>query len=196
MTSTFQTRFKPLLLAGLLAAAGFSAFAQTPPAAPADGQPRAHRGMGRDQRDPAKMQEFMAKRAADLKARLKIEPSQEGAWTAFTTAMKPPADMRQRREAVRAEMAKLSTPERIDRMKALRAQRDAEMDKRAQATKDFSLRHAVVRRVENLGRTIVSGSLKDAGYAGQPFVGFECRDVFQQDRFWEQSDSKFDELED
>ena len=37
----------------------------------------------------------------------------------------------------RGEFAKLTTPERIDRMRALRAQRNAEMDKRMDATKGF-----------------------------------------------------------
>mgnify|MGYP000387936472 CR=1 FL=1 len=37
----------------------------------------------------------------------------------------------------RAAMAKLSTPERIDQMQALHAQRDAEMKKRGDATKTF-----------------------------------------------------------
>ena len=141
MSSTFKTRFSPLLLAGLLATAGFSALAQTTPANPADVAPKAQRGMGggmgHGQRDPAKMQQMMEKRQADLKTSLKIEPAQEGAWTAYTTAHKPPADMAKRRDAMRASMEKLSTPERIEQMKTMRAQRDAEMDKRAQATKDF-----------------------------------------------------------
>ncbi len=141
MSSTFKTRFSPLLLAGLLATAGFSALAQTTPANPADSAPKAQRGMGggmgHGQRDPAHMQQMMEKRQADLKASLKIEPAQEAAWTAFTTAMKPPADMAQRRDAMRASMEKLSTPERIDHMKAMRTQRDAEMAKREQAVKDF-----------------------------------------------------------
>ena len=141
MSSTFKTRLTPLLLAGLMATAGFSALAQTTPSTPADSAPKAQRGMGggmgHGQRDPAAMRQMMEKRQADLKASLKIEPAQEGAWTAYTAAHKPPADRAQRGEALRADMGKLSTPERIDKMKALRATRDAEMDKRAQATKDF-----------------------------------------------------------
>ncbi len=141
MKSAFNTALKPLLLASLIAACGFSALAQTTPAAtPAPGasQPGAQRGMmHRDQMDPAKMQERMAKRQAELKDKLKITAAQEGAWTSFTTAMKPPADMGKRRADMRAEMEKLSTPERIDKMKALRSQRDAEMDKRADAVKTF-----------------------------------------------------------
>ena len=148
MTNTFQTRVKPLLtatlLAGLLAASGFSALAQSaPPATPGatPTQPQAHRGMRHDQREramsPERMQQHMARRTADLKARLKIEPAQESAWTTFTEAMKPPADMMQRRDAIRAEMQKLTTPERIDRMRALRTERQARMDKRGDAVKTF-----------------------------------------------------------
>jgi len=143
MTSTFKTRVKPLLLASLLATSSLFAMAQnaTPAAGPQDGQPKAQRGMMHNDRmgqmDPAKMQEFMAKRQAALKARLKIEASQEGAWTSFTSAMKPPADLAKRRGEMRAEMQKLSTPERIDKMKALRAERDSFMDKRADAVKTF-----------------------------------------------------------
>jgi Spy/CpxP family protein refolding chaperone len=41
------------------------------------------------------------------------------------------------RQNMHDEMAKLSTPERIDRMNTLKAQHDAEMAKRQQATKAF-----------------------------------------------------------
>jgi Spy/CpxP family protein refolding chaperone len=37
----------------------------------------------------------------------------------------------------RAEFARLTTPERIDRMRAMRSERIAEMDKRGDATKTF-----------------------------------------------------------
>lgn len=115
-----------LVAAALLAAFGGSAIAQTPPTAPQE------RGM---RHDPAKMQERMAKRQAELKAKLQITAAQEGAWSAFTSAMKPPADRPARPD--RAEFAKLTTPERIDRMQAMKARRDAEMAKRADATKTF-----------------------------------------------------------
>ncbi len=135
-----------LLLAGLLATVGASAMAEGPtttaPAASARqaGPHGGHHMMG--QHDPAKMQAWMAKRQAELKAKLKITPAQEGAWTAFTAAMQPPARMGDRPGAEqRAEYAKLSTPERIDKMRAMRTQRmtdmNAAMDKRGDATKTF-----------------------------------------------------------
>lgn len=126
---------KSLVVAGLLATAGFATYAQGPGGmGMMDGDGR----MGR--MDPAKMEQMVAKRAADLKAKLKITPAQESAWTSFTTAMKPPANVQQNR-VDRAELDKLTTPERIDKMRALRAERTAEMnaamDKRDEATKTF-----------------------------------------------------------
>ena len=138
-----------LVLAGLLATVGMGAVAQqaTPTsapavaasAAPADAKPAGHH-TGR--RDPARMQAWIAKRQAELKTKLAITPAQEGAWTAYTAAMQPPAIRHQRMTPEqRAEIGKLPTPERIDRMRALRTQHMAEMtaamDKRADATKAF-----------------------------------------------------------
>ena len=145
-----------LILASVLATAGVGAIAQGTDAAPAALQsgmsaPNAqnampHRGEHRmDRHDPAQMQAWMAKRQAELKARLKITPAQEGVWTTFTASMQPPARMMggepRHMAAQRAELDTLSTPERIDKMKALRTQRMsemyAEMDKRGDATKAF-----------------------------------------------------------
>lgn len=135
--------FKPLLLAGLLATAGFSVLAQPAGDYPCmmDGAGSMHGNMGyghMGNRDGSRMQSHMDKRNAALKARLKLTPAQESAWTNYTAAMKLPADMMGQR-ADYAELAKLPTPERIDKMKALRTQRMSEMsaamDKHADATK-------------------------------------------------------------
>ncbi|OGA99538.1 MAG: hypothetical protein A3E79_06260 [Burkholderiales bacterium RIFCSPHIGHO2_12_FULL_61_11] len=136
-----------LLVAGLLAAAGTTATAQGMPAAPVAGPAAAgmHAGKSGDRmmghRDPAKRQARMLKRQAELKATLKITPAQEAAWTSFTASMQPPARNARPTPEQRAEFAKLSTPERIDKMRALRTQRMAErsaaMDQRGEATKTF-----------------------------------------------------------
>jgi hypothetical protein len=132
--------YQHAIAAALLSGLGLVAVAQTPPAAPAGGPgagaPQGMHGMreGRGHRDPAKMQERMAKRQAELKQKLAITPQQEPAWNTWTAAMKPPANLQRPN---REEIAKLSTPERIDRMRALRTARMAEMDKRADATKAF-----------------------------------------------------------
>ena len=92
----------------------------------------------RQGRDPARMQERQQKRMHQrmdqLKVQLKLAPAQEGAWTAFTQTMQPKMQpMRNQRE----EMAALTTPERIDRMRALRSERMAEADRRGEAAKTF-----------------------------------------------------------
>lgn len=127
--------FKPLLIAALIAGAAVTATAQSmggPEGAP----------MGHHRMDPAKMQAMVAKREADLKARLKLSPAQEPAWNSFVASMQPPADMAQRmnpenRRKMREEMAALTTPERLNRMEAMKAQHDAEMAKRHAATRAF-----------------------------------------------------------
>ncbi|MDB5850737.1 MAG: hypothetical protein JWP29_4489 [Rhodoferax sp.] len=143
MRSTSNFSFKNLVLAGMLATAGLAASAQgVAPAAPATppamadkaGTPHGAPGDRMGRHDPAKMQQAMAKRAAELKAKLKLTPAQEPAWTTFTTSMQPPAP---HARMERGDMAKLTTPERIDKMRAMRVQRDAEMDKRADAAKTF-----------------------------------------------------------
>ncbi len=126
---------KRMMAAGLLACVGFAAFAQTPPAAPQPGAKPPVHGERMGRHDPAKFAEHMAKRQADLKAKLKITPAQEGAWSTFTASMQPPANRPPRPS--REEFAKLTTPERIDRMQAMKADRDARMAQRATATKTF-----------------------------------------------------------
>ena len=146
------TVFKPLksvntlILAGIMAAASLAAVAQTAtPAAPATASAPAKAGHhGKHRHDPAKMQARIAKHQAELKAKLAITPAQEGAWSAYTTALQPQARhaaQRPDRAAMRAEFEKLTTPQRIDKMNALRTQRMTEMNaamtKRGDATKSF-----------------------------------------------------------
>ncbi len=136
-----KSTFKPLLLAALLAGTGLAASAQG--MGPGGGMQHEGKMMqrGGDHQmgamDPARMQAMMERRHAKLKATLKITADQEGAWTSFTNAMKPSPDAMKRRMEMRAEMDKLTTPERIDKMRTMRAERDATMDKRADAVKAF-----------------------------------------------------------
>jgi len=134
-----KTNLKLSLIAGLLAVTG-AVYAQMPVGGqgdPAMGMQHGHMG----NMDPARMQAMMEKHDAMLKAQLKLTPAQEGAWTAFVEARKPaaaPADM-QRPDPI--EMAKLTTPERLDKMKALREERmktmTAAMAKHDEATRAF-----------------------------------------------------------
>nr|WP_315427066.1 Spy/CpxP family protein refolding chaperone [uncultured Albidiferax sp.] len=126
--ASIRTSIQGLVLTGLLAGLGQAAMAQSPAAPP----PTPAERMAK--LDPAKMQAHMLKRQAELKAKLKITAAQEAAWTTFTASMQPPAHGPR---PDRAEFDKLSTPERIDKMRAMRTERDAEMDKRGDATKAF-----------------------------------------------------------
>jgi protein CpxP len=127
---------KQLIAALMLAGLGLAAVAQTPAPPPAgSGRPGQER---MERHDPARMQQFMQQRRAQKLARLKdtlqITPQQEGAWTAWTGAMQPPANWKR---PDRAELARLPTPERIDRMRAMQAERAARMERRGEATKAF-----------------------------------------------------------
>jgi hypothetical protein len=127
--------FKTLALVVALGAASLAAIAQ-----PMGGHDEMM-GQGRQGRmDPAKMEAMMAKRADALKEQLKLTPEQQPAWNAFVAAMKPDANAKPQHPS-REELDKLTTPERIDKMRALRDQHHtamlAAMDKRDQATKTF-----------------------------------------------------------
>lgn len=127
---------KHLTTCALLAGLATAAFAQTTPATPATpaapAAERQHRHHGK--LDPAQRAERMHARMAELKQKLQIKPGQEAAWSSFTTAMQPSAHgPRVDREA----LARMNTPDRIDQMRSLREQRNAEMDRRAEATKAF-----------------------------------------------------------
>lgn len=126
--------FKKALLSSLLLGSGFLASAQGMNG-PMEGP--GHEGMraGMHRPDPAKMQEMVTKHLAALKTKLQITPAQEGAWATFSAAMQPPAKPVARPDW--NEMQKLAVPERLDKMRAMRAQRQAQIDKRDDAIKAF-----------------------------------------------------------
>jgi len=129
---------KPLLLSVLLASAGMTAIAQAPATGGmAMGGARAHGHM-----DPARMQQRMAAHMAELKTKLNLSSAQEGAWTQYLAALQPPADGgkkmgREERQKMREEWKTMTTPQRIERMNAMKAERDAQMRKRTDATLAF-----------------------------------------------------------
>lgn len=136
---------KPILVAAVLATAGFSAFSSGSQGAGVEGGGMMghsmHEGEGRmGHMSSEKMKARMAKHQADLKNALKITASQESAWSSFTSSMAPPAGTKVQRPT-REDMAKLTTPERLDKMKAMRTEYHAvmslAMDQRAEATKTF-----------------------------------------------------------
>lgn len=70
----------------------------------------------------------------ELKAKLNLKSTQEPAWNTFTQSMQHPARMAR---PERASVEKMTTPERLDMMQAMKAQRDAHMQQRADVTKTF-----------------------------------------------------------
>lgn len=104
------------------------------PAAHAQGM-----GMGMGKHDPAQMQTRMTQRLAKLKNKLNITPAQEAAWTSYADALKPMP--RAAMSSSRAELNKLTMPERLDRMRALHTEhmtaKTAQMAQYADATKAF-----------------------------------------------------------
>lgn len=121
----------PLILASLLAALSGSALAHMN----GDG-PSGHEGHGaRMEKMREHRSQHHQKRLAELQARLQLQPPQEAAWTTFSQAMQPPATPATRME--HSALEKLPTPERIDQMQALHAQRQTQMKQRGEAIKAF-----------------------------------------------------------
>lgn len=121
--------FKRIVLASSLAALSAAAMAQTPPAPPAPAEAQARHAREHARHDPAQRQ---AKREARLKQALQITPAQEPAWNVFTASMLPEARKPERMD--RKALRDMTTPQRIDHMRARNAERTAAMERRAEAT--------------------------------------------------------------
>jgi Spy/CpxP family protein refolding chaperone len=121
-------KLSTLALAGALALTGATASLAQP--APAD-----RPGAVRMQRpDPAQRIE---RRAEHLRAALQLRPEQDAALRAFVETQRPPQGARQRMRGQRHEMAQATTPQRLERQRERMAERQAQFDRRAQATLRF-----------------------------------------------------------
>lgn len=76
-----------------------------------------------------------AERQAALKAALQLTPAQEAAWQRFATATQPPSPRDAPHRSPSADG--LTTPERLDRMEAFRAERERAMTERHAAIRAF-----------------------------------------------------------
>lgn len=85
----------------------------------------------------AKMQDRMAQHQAQLKQKLELSEAQQPAWNMFIASMKMGERPAHAGDSNRAEMQKMTTPERIAKMRAQRAERHAEAEKRADAALAF-----------------------------------------------------------
>ena len=131
---TRSTIFKPLALGAAILTAGFAVQAQAQPGPGAQAGQRAGVEGRMAKHDPAEM---AARRTEHLRTALQLKPDQDAALKAFIDATTPSAGRRAEMKQRHQEMAKLTTPERLDRMKAMMAEHQAMFDKRAAATKRF-----------------------------------------------------------
>lgn len=131
--------FRPAALGAsilILAAAGV-AVAQPAPPAPAPGMMGGMHDMGGHDMSAADRAAMLQRHAQRLRDVLQLTPAQEPALQTFLAAMKPPEGMAGRMRAEHEAMAKLTTPQRLDRMKALMAEHQARMDQHIAAVKAF-----------------------------------------------------------
>lgn len=89
------------------------------------------------QKNQAERMEQRAKHLAGLKAKLNLTAQQDTAWNAFTATRQGPMRPMGDRQAMQAEFAKMTTPQRMDKMLEMSEMRRAKMVERAQATKAF-----------------------------------------------------------
>lgn len=85
----------------------------------------------------ARMAERHQQRMEQLKTRLQLSPEQEPAWRAFQARMTPPQRQDYGQRGERPDFAAMSTPQRIERMKAWQAQRQTAQEQRMDATLAF-----------------------------------------------------------
>ena len=121
--------------ATLLAWGGVGAIAAPAADAPADAAqaPAVQQRMHGKHMSQEQWQQRRAQRAEQLKQKLQLSDAQLPDWDTFQKAMQPQAHA----HLDRAEMQKLTAPERVDRMRTLREQRVAAADQRGAAVKSF-----------------------------------------------------------
>lgn len=144
--SIFSRRaFAVTAAATAITALSFSAIAQGvgAPAQPAPAASAAKPQVQPPRHDPQhhaqrmeRLQQRLAEQQSRLKDSLQLQPEQEAAWNQFVEKTKPatrPAGERLGRE----DWAKLSTPQRLDRLDAMKAERDRQLSQRHDAIRQF-----------------------------------------------------------
>ena len=129
---------KHLLIGTTLGVMALGAIATEGKSSPDDKPRHAHQSStGHHKKmDPAKFQEKVAKRQADLREKLNLSAAQEPAWNAYIASVTPPArDKAQMAE--RAKQEKLNAPQRMERSLQHLKQAEAHMTKRLDALKTF-----------------------------------------------------------
>lgn len=141
MKTLFVRRTAATVLATTIVGLSLTALAQNMPAPPAAAQPPAALKAERpDAQRHAEHQQHMLQRLAEhqarLKASLQLTPQQEPAWNAFVARTQPPQRPAQA-PIDREAWQRLSTPQRLDRMDAMKAERDRALAQRHEAIRSF-----------------------------------------------------------
>lgn len=155
---------RSLIVAAILAGiAGVSATAIAQGAGPQAGQPAQRMEQMHKQHT-----QRHAEHQTQLKAALKITASQEAAWNAYVagTAPNPPASAP---GMTKEDWSKLTTPQRLEKMQAHRAERDAVMSKRIDAVKTFYA--ALTPEQQKVFDTQAHGGFHRAGMKGEHRMG-------------------------
>jgi protein CpxP len=124
-------KLSSIALVAALSLAGGASFAQ--PAAPPASGPHAE-GHHWQRPDPAQMAE---RHAQHLRDALQLRPDQEPALRALIAAMQPPPGAMDKMREAHEAGAKLTTPERLDRMQAMMAEHEARFREHVDAIKRF-----------------------------------------------------------
>lgn len=124
-----------------------------------------------EERRAQRMEQMMKRHAeqqAQLKSALKLSASQEAAWNAYVagTAPNPPATPP---GMAREDWSQLTTPQRLDKMQAFRAERDAVMSKRIEAVKTFYA--ALTPEQQKVFDTQAQAGFHRAGMKGERGMG-------------------------
>ena len=134
--------YKLLFIAQLVLAAGLStnALAQNQGVPSPKGQmssPDKPTHLSEEQKSQiqARRAEHRAKRLQELKVFLQLQGNQEAAWSSFYAVMQKPMVKAERLKP--EELEKLSTPERIEKIMVVKAERDSQFNQRMSAIKTF-----------------------------------------------------------
>lgn len=129
--TTFRKRLLIGAIAASLGAASLAAYAERPGCGPMGAGPAA---FGEHGRSPEKMAAYFEKRQTELHGKLKLNANQEAAWKTYIAHIKP---QEAPKRPDRAEIEKLPTPERMEKMFGFMQENEKRMADRIAATKEF-----------------------------------------------------------
>lgn len=126
--------YKSMLIGLTVIGLGGASFARADDAKDGHGPMGMHEGHAAT---PERMQARFTKHMTALHDKLTLGRAQEAAWTTFVAAMTPPSTPRSTPAQTRAEMDKLTAPERMDKMLAMLKDHETRLTAHIAAVKTF-----------------------------------------------------------